>query len=75
MAIDDEPSAHAWADITIQRPRQCLQLHGGEDHFVVTGEFVMFRQPVAHKMLFGGNERVLHATVGRFLRLEQNVMG
>jgi hypothetical protein len=75
MALVDAPSAHAWADLSIRRPRQCLELHGREDHFVVSGEFVMLRDRVAHEMQFGSDERVLHASVGRFLGLEENVTG
>jgi hypothetical protein len=37
----DEPSAHAWADLPIESPRQCMELHGRVDHLVVSGEFSM----------------------------------
>jgi hypothetical protein len=74
MAIEhDETSAHAWADNPIESPPQCMELHGRVDHFVVSGEFVMLRQPVSHKIQYGNDdEQLLHASVGRILRIEHN---
>jgi hypothetical protein len=73
MALQDKAFAHALPDLPIQQPRQCIEIHGREDHLVVSGEFVMLREPVAHKMKFhGGNERLLHSSVCRLLRIEHS---
>jgi hypothetical protein len=74
LAVEhDEPSAHAWADLPIESPRQCMELHGRVDHLVVSGEFVQLRNPVSHKIKYGNDdERLLHASVGRILRIEHS---
>jgi hypothetical protein len=51
-----EPSAHAWAELPIQSPQQCLEIPGREDHFVVSGKFVMLLEPVVHSIMFGDDE-------------------
>jgi hypothetical protein len=64
-----------WAKLPIQRPQQCLEIPGREDHFVVSGEFVMLCEPVVCSIMFGNNEQVLHASVGRILHIEHNATG
>jgi hypothetical protein len=59
----DEPSAHAWADLPIESPRQCMEHHGRVDHLVVSGEFVQLHNPVSHKIKYGNDdEQLLHAS-------------
>jgi hypothetical protein len=64
------PTAHPWVELPIQHPPLCLALSGRENHFVVSGEIVMFRVPVATTIVHEGNNFTLHAPVGRILRIE-----
>jgi hypothetical protein len=68
---EDETQSHPWDDLPIQQPRQCLELAGRKEHFVVSGELVCFRDTVTNTTtLPSGKKVVLHSPVGRILRIE-----
>jgi hypothetical protein len=64
------PTAHPWVELPIQDPPFCLALSGRENHYVVSGEIIMFCVPVATTIVHKGNKITLHAPVGRILRIE-----
>jgi hypothetical protein len=67
----DETQSHPWDDLPIQHPRQCLELAGREDHFVVSGEIVCFHKTIINSTTMpSGRELILHSSVGRILRIE-----
>jgi hypothetical protein len=69
---EDMGQAHPWDALPIQNPRQCIDLSGRKDHYVVSGEIVMFHDVVAITTLISETQVVLHSPVGRILRIEHS---
>jgi hypothetical protein len=70
MALVDDATAHPWADLSIQTPRHCVGLSGRENSLLVSGEFVLFREPVSTIISHVGKDVTLRSPVGQILQIE-----